>query len=87
MITAAAIMAPLAAGPLPYHPMYLLMAVGYGAMGVSWMNDAGFWVISRLAGFSEKQTLASWTVLTGVLSVAGIVMTLALSKLLPLPLR
>jgi GntP family gluconate:H+ symporter len=87
MIAAAGIMAPMAAGPLPYHPIYLFLAVGYGALFVSWMNDSGFWVISRLSGLSEKQTLASWTVLTAVLSVSGLLVTLALAAVLPLPIK
>ena len=69
---------------LPYHPIYIFMSIGYGSLCVSWMNDGGFWVISRLGGLTERETLASWTVLTGVLSVAGLVMTLILSLLVPL---
>lgn len=30
-------------------------------MTVSWMNDSAFWVVSKLSGFTVKQTLNSWT--------------------------
>ena len=75
MITTASIIHPMMAGGLPYHPIYIFMAIGYGSLFVSWMNDGGFWVISKLGGLSERQTLASWTVLTAVLSIAGLAAT------------
>jgi GntP family gluconate:H+ symporter len=84
MITAAAIMAPLAGNGLRVHPVYLFMAVGYGALFVSWMNDSGFWVISRVGGLTERETLASWTALSGVLSLAGLAMTYLLSVFFPM---
>lgn len=84
IITASAIMAPMAAGALPYHPVYLFLAVGYGALFVSWMNDSGFWVISRVGGLSEKQTVMTWTFLSGAIALAGLAVTLILSRLLPL---
>jgi GntP family gluconate:H+ symporter len=42
---------------LPYHPVYIFMAIGFGAMFLSWMNDSGFWVVGKLSGFTEKETL------------------------------
>ena len=84
MITAAAIMAPLAGPGLSVHPIYVFMAVGYGALFVSWMNDSGFWVISRVGGLTERETLTSWTAMTAVLSVTGLIMTVILSLLFPL---
>ncbi len=33
----------------------------YGSMTVSWTNDSAFWVVSKLSGFTTKQTLNSWT--------------------------
>jgi len=69
---------------LTCHPMYIFLAVGYGAIGCSWMNDSGFWVVSRLSGFTEKETLRSWTVLLSAISVLGLLTTLALYMVLPL---
>lgn len=91
MLTTAAMIFPMmsetmAAGQLPYHPIYLFLAIGYGAFGVSWMNDSGFWVVSRLGGLSERQALRSWTVLLTVNSLVGLATTLVLSKLVPMRL-
>jgi len=69
---------------LECHPIYLFLAIGFGATGFSWMNDSGFWVVSRLAGFSERETLRTWTVLLGAISIVGISLTLVASRLAPL---
>jgi GntP family gluconate:H+ symporter len=71
------------AAALPFTPMYVFLAIGFGAMCCSWMNDSGFWVVSRLGGMTERETLRSWTVVLTAASVAGLVLTLALSKILP----
>ena len=48
------------------------------------MNDSGFWVVSRLGGLTEKETLKSWTVLLTCNSVVGLATTWILSLVLPL---
>lgn len=84
MLTTAAMVYPIinAAG-LPYHPVYIFMAIGFGAMMLSWMNDSGFWVVGRLSGFTEKETLKSWTVVVSVNSLVGLMACLILAWLLP----
>lgn len=86
MLTTAAMIYPIISGgpPLPYHPIYIFMAIGFGAMTLSWMNDSGFWVVGRLSGFTESETLKSWTVIVTVNSVVGLAECLVLSKLIPL---
>jgi gluconate:H+ symporter, GntP family len=69
--------------PLPYHPVYIFIAIGFGSMTLSWMNDSAFWVVGKLSGFSVPQTLKSWTVLLGGISILGLLQTLACSFLLP----
>lgn len=86
MLTTSSIVAPMVSS-LPHHPIYLFVAIGFGAMACSWMNDSGFWVVSRLGGLTEKQTLRSWTILLTVVSFAGMLTALILSKVLPLPIK
>lgn len=74
----------MTAGALAYHPIYLFLSIGFGAMSVSWMNDSGFWIVNKLTGFTERETLASWSVLLLAISIVGFLTTLALSFLLPL---
>jgi GntP family gluconate:H+ symporter len=84
MLTTAAMMIGITQGAdLPYHPMYLFLAIGFGALGISWMNDSGFWVIGRLSGFTERETLRTWTVLAFAMSFVGLLETLLLAAVLP----
>lgn len=85
MLTTAAMVYPLTAGPvpLPYHPLYIFMAIGFGAMFFSWMNDSGFWVVGKLSGFTEQETLRTWSVIVSVASLAGLVECLVLARLWP----
>lgn len=45
------------------------------------MNDAGFWMIKESFGLTMKETFCSWTLLTTVLAVSGLIFTLIAEKL------
>jgi GntP family gluconate:H+ symporter len=85
LLTTAAMLQPLLeAGTLPYHPIYVFAAIGFGGMICPWMNDSGFWVVGRMAGFDEKETLRTWTSLLTFNSVVGVITVFVLSRVLPL---
>lgn len=84
MLTTSAIMYPMIGPDLPYHPVYLFLSIGFAAFGMSWMNDSGFWVVSRLSGMTEKETLKSFSVLLTVVSFSGLIVTWIGSLLFPL---
>ena len=86
MITTSVMMAGVLTetGPLPYHPIYIFAAIGFGSLAISWMNDSGFWVVGRLSGFTEKETLKSWTVMLASVAVFGLIQTLILATILPM---
>ena len=85
MITSASIMAPLiAANPPPYHAVYVLMAIGSGAMVGMWMNDSGFWVFRTMTGLTEIETLQSKSMTLVVLGVVALATTLLGAWLVPL---
>ena len=69
---------------LPYHMMYLFLSIGFGAFSISWMNDSGFWVVSRLGGMTERETLRTWTLTLFATAVFGFLQVLLLSVVLPL---
>ena len=85
MITASAILYSIVSSghPLPYHPMYLFLAIGFGSKALSWMNDSGFWTVSKFSGFTESETLKSWTVLVTSMSLIGLGQCLLVAKLFP----
>lgn len=49
----------------------ITLAIAFGALGLSHVNDSGFWVVTRYLGLSVADGLRSWTVLTTVLGLAG----------------
>jgi GntP family gluconate:H+ symporter len=78
MITAATIMAPIAAAAsLPFHPVYLALAVGCGSKPFMWMNDSGFWIIGRMSGFTETETLKTASTMMVVEATVGLAATMA----------
>ncbi len=85
MITAVGIMASLAGEQgFGVHPIYIALAIGYGASVFSWMNDSGFWVFSRMSGLTQGETLRSWTMALTFISVVGLLQLLVLGALFPL---
>lgn len=49
----------------------ITLAIAFGALGLSHVNDSGFWVVTRYLGLSVGDGLRTWTVLTTVLGVCG----------------
>lgn len=83
MITAAGLTAPLLDGVAmsEIDKACLVIAIAAGASALSHVNDSGFWLVSRIFGLSEAETLRSWTLLTLVLSVTGFSSALAIAAI------
>ena len=81
MAVASSILAPMA-GTMGVRPEMLVLATGTGSLMLSHVNDSGFWLVGSLFKVDVKTTLATWSVLETVLSVAGLAFTLLLSALL-----
>ncbi|MDX2246341.1 MAG: SLC13 family permease [Bacteroidia bacterium] len=81
MITTANIMVPLIGdgSTLPYPLLLIFLATGFGSLAISWMNDSGFWVVGKMSGFTEKQTLRSLTVTLALIAVIGLAEVLLIS--------
>ena len=85
MVTSVSIVAPLVlVGDLGYHPVYVALAIGCGSKPIPWMNDSGFWIISRMTGFSEIQTLRTASAMMSLMGVVGLCVTMLGAWLLPL---
>ncbi len=64
--------------------VYLAMAIGSGSLVGDWMNNSGFWIFSRMGGFTEVETLKSWTIVTAALGLIGLGFTMLFAYLLPM---
>ena len=85
MITGAGIFKAFALAPeLPFHPVYLALAIGCGSKVMPWMNDSGFWVITRMSGMTEQETLRSQTPMLVVMGFVGVIATMLGAWALPL---
>ena len=83
MITSVGIFAGMAA-TLPFHPVYLAMAIGCGSKPFPWMNDSGFWVINRMSGMTIGETIRSVSFLMTVMAIDGLVAVMLLAWLFPM---
>jgi GntP family gluconate:H+ symporter len=84
MITACGIVSSVA-GPAGFgvSPAYILIAIGFGSKFLSWMNDAGFWMISKVSGLTQEETLRSWTIFSSLIGLLGLAEVLAVSSVWP----
>ncbi len=81
-VTAAGIVAPLAAGLAPAQLSLVALAVGAGSLFFSHVNDAGFWLVKEYFGMTVGQTLKTWSIMETVISVVGLALTFGLSLVL-----
>ncbi|MEU0394206.1 gluconate:H+ symporter [Streptomyces sp. NPDC006208] len=81
-ISAAGLVAPLAADMSTAESALLVLAIGAGSLFFSHVNDAGFWLVKEYFGLSVGQTVKTWSVMETIISVVGIVFVLLLSLVL-----
>lgn len=85
MITAAGVLQGFAvAGVLPFHPVYLAMAIGSGSKPISWMTDSGFWVICKMSGMTEAEGLRTVSPMSTAMGFSGLLFTMLGAWLFPL---
>lgn len=69
---------------LGFHPVYLGTAIGGGGLVATWMNDSGFWIVSRMGGLTETQALKTLTTTTALIGTITLVMSILGALLVPL---
>lgn len=79
MTTAAGIVAPIALATPGTNAELLVLATGAGALVLSHVNDAGFWLVKEFFNMTVPQTLKTWTVAETIIGVAGLAFTMLLS--------
>lgn len=80
MITAVGLFAGIDVG---VHPVYLALAIGCGSKPFAWMNDSGFWVITRMSGMTEAEGLKFITPMTALMGFVGLAAVLVGATFLP----
>ena len=85
MITASGILAGMADNAqLEYHPLYLGLAIACGSKLIPWMNDSGFWIVTKMSNLTEQEALKTFSPMLTIMGIAGLVVILIAAKLLPL---
>ncbi|WKE72541.1 GntP family permease [Streptomyces sp. WP-1] len=78
-VSAAGLVAPLAADMSTTHTALLVLAIGAGSLFFSFVNDAGFWLVKEYFGLTVGQTVKTWSIMETILSVVGGALVLVLS--------
>lgn len=80
LVTTAGILSPLIAtlNLSANHMALLCLAMGGGGLAMSHINDAGYWMFTKLAGLNVADGLRTWTFLVTILGTLGFLMTLLL---------
>ena len=81
-VTAAGIVAPLAAGLPPAQLALVVLAVGAGSLFFSHVNDAGFWLVKEYFGMTVGETIKTWSVMETLISVVGLLFIMLLAAFL-----
>ncbi|MFI2643549.1 GntP family permease [Streptomyces sp. NPDC018610] len=81
-VSAAGLIAPLAADMSTTHTALLVLAIGAGSLFFSHVNDAGFWLVKEYFGLDVGQTVKTWSLMETILSVVAGALVLALSLIL-----
>ncbi|MEZ4994054.1 MAG: GntP family permease [Saprospiraceae bacterium] len=85
MVTAIGVMSGFTeSAGLPFHPVYLALVIGCGSKIFAWMNDSAFWIISRMSGMDEKESIRHFSMLLLVMGLSGLVAVMILATLFPL---
>jgi GntP family gluconate:H+ symporter len=85
MITAVGILGGLAGGgQLGFNPLYLALAIGCGSKLIPWMNDSGFWVICKMSGMTEGETLKTCSTMMTLMGIVGLFVIIILVHLFPM---
>ncbi len=85
MITSVGIVGGVAQmGQLPFHPVYLALVIGCGSKPLQWMNDSGFWVVGKMSGMTERETLRTSSSVFSVMGVIGFIIVIILAEFFPL---
>ena len=71
-------------GGYGFHPVYLALAIGCGSKIFPWMNDSAFWIITKMSGMTNKESIRFFSYLLTVMGFTGLLAVMILAYLFPL---
>jgi GntP family gluconate:H+ symporter len=77
-VTAASIMAPIAASLPGTNKELLVVAIGAGSLIASHVNDGGFWLVKEYFNMTVAETVVTWTLLETIISIVALLGVLLL---------
>lgn len=75
ILTTSGLLTSAVAGADDLQRVLVTLAACFGGLGLSHVNDAGFWVVTRYLGLSVGDGLRTWTVLTTLMGLTGFALT------------
>lgn len=71
ILTTSGLLTQAVTGVTDMQRVLVTLAACFGGLGLSHVNDAGFWVVTRYLGLSVADGLRTWTVLTTIMGLSG----------------
>lgn len=85
MVTAIGVMSGIGtAENLGFHPIYLAIAIGCGSKIFPWMNDSGFWIITKMSGMETKESIRFFSFLLTIMGFTGLLAVMLLAWINPM---
>lgn len=75
ILTAAGLLSDAAASYSDTYRVMLTIAIGFGGLSCSHINDSFFWILTRYLGMSVAEGIKTWTVITTITGIAGFIFT------------
>jgi GntP family gluconate:H+ symporter len=79
VITAASVLSPIIANMPSANRDLLVVAIGAGSLIASHVNDGGFWLVKEYFNMTVPQTVATWTLMETIVSIAALAGVLILA--------
>jgi gluconate transporter len=79
MVTAAGIILPILPSFPGLDPSLVCIAIGAGGVGLSHVNDSGFWIVKEYYGMTVQDTFKTWTACTTIASIVAAMGALTVS--------